>query len=318
MKNDLIPEREESLFMGMLVLVDMTGRYCQGIVTFSFNLISGDGLIVLPDVDHQHVYMQQLFLLHTITIPKLSFFCGILYLSGEIYKGKNAARRIAVQPHHGRRNGRVLDGFKKTGSGWRTTEYEQDRGKVRINKASRENDYQAAGQRNRREPSMLIGVMSDTHDNILQAQQAVSFFNNEGVEQVLHAGDYIAPFMIDTLKDLEAPLAGVFGNNDGDRVLLEQKAAAFPRLTIAGVFARLDAGGIRIALLHGHDRQLLQMLLSSRDLDLLVYGHTHLADIRRNGSLLIVNPGEVYGHLSGRSTVALVDTEKRAGRIVEI
>jgi predicted phosphodiesterase len=31
-----------------------------------------------------------------------------------------------------------------------------------------------------------------------------------------------------------------------------------------------------------------------------------------------VNPGEVYGHLTGRSTVALVDTEKRAATIVGI
>ncbi len=165
---------------------------------------------------------------------------------------------------------------------------------------------------------MLIGVMSDTHDNRLQTEQAVSFFNNEGVEQVLHAGDYIAPFMIDTLRDLEAPLTGVFGNNDGDRALLEKKAAAYPHLTIGGFFARLDAGDMKIALLHGHDRQLLEMLMGSASLDLLVYGHTHLAEIRRNESLLIVNPGEVYAHLSGRSTVALVDTEKRAGRIVEL
>jgi hypothetical protein len=165
---------------------------------------------------------------------------------------------------------------------------------------------------------MLIGVMSDTHDNILQAEQAVSLFNNEGVEQVLHAGDYIAPFMIDTLSELEAPLTGVFGNNDGDRVLLEKKAAAFPLLTIGGVFARVDAGGMKIALLHGHDQQLLQMLMGLESLDLLVYGHTHRPDIRRNGPLLIVNPGEVYGHLTGRSTVALVDTEKRAATIVEI
>jgi putative phosphoesterase len=60
------------------------------------------------------------------------------------------------------------------------------------------------------------------------------------------------------------------------------------------------------------------MLMGLESLDLLVYGHTHRPDIRRNGPLLIVNPGEVYGHLTGRSTVALVDTEKKAATIVEI
>jgi len=32
---------------------------------------------------------------------------------------------------------------------------------------------------------MLVGVMSDTHDDIMQTKKAVSRFNREGVEQVL-------------------------------------------------------------------------------------------------------------------------------------
>lgn len=165
---------------------------------------------------------------------------------------------------------------------------------------------------------MLVGVMSDTHDNIAQTKKAVSRFNHEGVEQVLHAGDFVSPFMIDTLKELAAPLTGVFGNNDGDRSLLEKKSAAVSHLKIAGTFARIDAGGLRIAILHGNDRELLKTLAGCGCLDLLVYGHTHRPEIRRDGSLLIVNPGEVYGHLTGKSTVALVDTVKQSAEIVEI
>jgi putative phosphoesterase len=165
---------------------------------------------------------------------------------------------------------------------------------------------------------MLIGVMSDTHDDIIKTKKAVSRFNHEGVELVLHAGDVISPFMIDTLKELAAPLTGVFGNNDGDRLLLERKSAALPHMKIAGTFARIDAGGMRIALLHGNDRELMETLAGCGSLDLLVYGHTHRPEVRRDGSLLIVNPGEVYGHLTGKSTVALVDTVKRSAEIVEI
>lgn len=165
---------------------------------------------------------------------------------------------------------------------------------------------------------MLIGVMSDTHDDIVLTKKAVSRFNREGVEQVLHAGDFISPFMIDTLKELTAPLTGVFGNNDGDRRLLERKSAGLPSMMIKGTFARIDAGGMRIALLHGDDRELLGTLTACGSLDLVVYGHTHRPEVRKDGTLLIVNPGEVYGHLTGRSTVALVDTVKRSAEIVEI
>jgi putative phosphoesterase len=165
---------------------------------------------------------------------------------------------------------------------------------------------------------MLIGVMSDTHDDIAQTKKAVSRFNREGVEQVLHAGDFISPFMIDTLKELKAPLTGVFGNNDGDRLLLERKSGMLPSMKITGTFARIDMGGIRIGLVHGKDRELVEALTACGSLDLLVYGHTHRPEIRKEGSLLIVNPGEVYGHLTGRSTVALVDTVKRSAEIVDL
>jgi len=165
---------------------------------------------------------------------------------------------------------------------------------------------------------MLIGVMSDTHDAMAQTRKAVELFNRENVELVLHAGDLVSPFMIDTLKELRAPLTGVFGNNDGDHALLAKRLAAFPRLKIAGSFARIDAGGMKIALLHGNDPDLLATLAKCSSLDLLVYGHTHHPEVRKEGSLLVVNPGETYGHLTGRSTVALVDTVKRSAEIVDL
>jgi hypothetical protein len=80
----------------------------------------------------------------------------------------------------------------------------------------------------------------------------------------------------------------------------------------------MNLGGMRIGLVHGNDRDLLETLVTCGSLDLLVYGHTHRPEIRRVGSLLVVNPGEVYGYLTGRSTVALVDTVKRSGEIVDI
>src|SRR5512137_55253 len=147
---------------------------------------------------------------------------------------------------------------------------------------------------------MLIGVMSDTHDDIAQTKKAVATFNQKKVDHVLHAGDIISPFMIDTLKELKAPLTGVFGNNDGDRVLLERKSGLLPSMKITGTFARIDVGGMRIGLVHGNDRELVETLTTSGSLDLLVFGHIHRPEIRKEGALLVVNPGEVYGHLTGR------------------
>jgi len=165
---------------------------------------------------------------------------------------------------------------------------------------------------------MLIGILSDTHDNVPKTRAAVKRLNKEGVACVLHAGDFIAPFIIDTLKDLAAPMTGVFGNNDGDRILLEKKCAAYPHVKIQGNFTRIKEGGVTIALTHGSNGELLEALSECSSIDLLVYGHTHRAEIRKQGSTLIVNPGEVCGYLTGKSTIALVDTARREAEIVEI
>ena len=59
---------------------------------------------------------------------------------------------------------------------------------------------------------MLIGVISDTHDNLPIIEKAIKKLNEENVALVLHAGDYVSPFVIPKFKALNAKLIGVFGN----------------------------------------------------------------------------------------------------------
>ena len=55
MGNDLISQREKSIFMGFFVFVDMDRGYFKGLVAVGFDLLVADAFIVLLDVDHQHV-----------------------------------------------------------------------------------------------------------------------------------------------------------------------------------------------------------------------------------------------------------------------
>jgi len=50
----------------------------------------------------------------------------------------------------------------------------------------------------------------------------------------------------------------------------------------------------------------------------VVHGHAHEAKVYRKGRTLIVNPGEACGYLTGRSTIALLDTSKLEVKIVEL
>lgn len=69
---------------------------------------------------------------------------------------------------------------------------------------------------------MLVGLMSDTHDNLPLIDKAIAKMNEANVALVLHAGDYIAGFVIPRFKQLKSRMIGVFGNNDGDHELLKK------------------------------------------------------------------------------------------------
>jgi len=165
---------------------------------------------------------------------------------------------------------------------------------------------------------LLIGLIADTHDNLPTVDKAVKKLNEKNVELVLHAGDYVAPFVIPKFKELKAKLIGVFGNNDGDRELLKKRFNECEGLEMRRNFAEILVDGLKIALLHGSEEELLKALIESESFDVVVHGHTHKAEVYRRGKTLIVNPGEVCGYLSGKSTIALLDTVKREAEIVEL
>jgi hypothetical protein len=58
MGNDLIPQREESIFVGFFIFMDMDRRDFKGTVPLSADFIVGDSLIILLNVDHQHMEME--------------------------------------------------------------------------------------------------------------------------------------------------------------------------------------------------------------------------------------------------------------------
>lgn len=165
---------------------------------------------------------------------------------------------------------------------------------------------------------MLVGIIADTHDNLKMVDKAVGKLNERNVELVLHGGDYVAPFVIPRFKKLKGRLIGVFGNNDGDHELLKKRFSESDRLEMRENFAEIVVNGLKIALLHGNEEELLNVLVSSECFDIVVHGHTHRAEVCQKGRTLVVNPGEVCGYLSGKSTIALLDTSTLKAEIVPL
>jgi|Deesub1362B_J571_1020462.scaffolds.fasta_scaffold00208_30 hypothetical protein len=159
---------------------------------------------------------------------------------------------------------------------------------------------------------MLIGVISDTHDDMVQIRRAVEVLNKRDVSLVLHAGDYCAPFVFEFLRDLRAPLKGIFGNNDGDRLLLQEKSGG--ALQVQPLVMELQ--GRRLVLMH--EPPLLQALATSGLFDVLIYGHLHEPEVRQAGRALILNPGKVARLHKGESTLAVLDLQSLQAELIKL
>jgi putative phosphoesterase len=159
---------------------------------------------------------------------------------------------------------------------------------------------------------MLVGMLADSHDDMEALRRAVDLFNRRRAAIVVHAGDFCSPFTREVLGDLEGEFAGIFGNNDGDRLtLLERYEGALHRPPWV-----TSLGGRRAVLVH--EPVLVDSLAASGDFDLVVYGHTHRAAVRRKGGTLTVNPGKTARLHRGEATVALLDTEGMEVEIVPL
>ncbi len=156
---------------------------------------------------------------------------------------------------------------------------------------------------------MLIGVISDSHDNLPMTEKAVKVLRDAGADMLLHCGDFISPFTLDVLTEASVPLVGVFGNNDGEKTGLTGK---YPNIYEGPHRFQLQGRSIVMA----HDPEILQKELSCND-DIGLCGHTHEAEIKK-GPPLLVNPGETGGWLTGRCSTALVDLQELCVELIEL
>ena len=150
---------------------------------------------------------------------------------------------------------------------------------------------------------MKIGVVSDTHNNLGNVREIVRLFNAAGVDRVVHTGDITKAKTLDVLAGLDAPLFGVYGNNDVERETLEASAVRH-----AFVFRdpplELHWAGRHIVVVHD-PRDLRQ--LHDNEHHLALHGHTHMVRCERQDKTLIFNPGECAGHMKGYNAVGVVD-----------
>jgi len=160
---------------------------------------------------------------------------------------------------------------------------------------------------------LRLGVISDTHGHVELTRPAVRMLESLEVDAVLHCGDIGSTAVVELFAAW--PTHFVFGNCDEGTGSL---AAAIERAgqTCHGLFGELNFDGVKVALLHSHERSRFREAIDSGRYGLVCYGHTHVAAIDRRRDTLILNPGAIYR--ASPHSIAVVDLPAIEATIIEL
>ena len=131
-----------------------------------------------------------------------------------------------------------------------------------------------------------LGVISDTHKHIANLSKAIKYLKEQGVETFLHLGDDYSD-VDDTGERDVIRVPGVFSDAYQD--------AKIPNRRIENVV------GWRFLLTHtvsSHPNDLPgdpkpEDLIRKQRVHVVLYGHTHIPDVKQEASVIFINPGHL-------------------------
>ncbi len=151
---------------------------------------------------------------------------------------------------------------------------------------------------------MRIGVLSDTHIHLAEEIPAKVVAAFSDVDLIIHAGDFVGSGVLEGLKII-GEVRAVHGNVDS--ITLRNMLPEKEIFTIEGR---------KIGITHGwgspngiQDRVLGRL----GEVDIIVYGHSHIARIEKIGNVLFFNPGPGW-----RSFGILTIDKEVTGEIIRI
>ena len=161
---------------------------------------------------------------------------------------------------------------------------------------------------------MLIGVVSDTHNNLKNIEEIITLFNKKRVNFVIHTGDISNAKSLERFSSLKCKLIGVYGNNDRNEVGLD-KVSVKHSFEFQEPPKCIKIGNRKIAIFH-EPEQIDDFISQNPNIDIVLHGHTHRYRNEINHGALIFNPGESAGMVKGKNSIGLVDLARlEASRI---
>jgi putative phosphoesterase len=167
--------------------------------------------------------------------------------------------------------------------------------------------------------TVKVAILGDTHIRRFKDLPRDMMEEIEDSDWVIHVGDYVALDVLDGLIRLKGDsFKGVYGNADPKYIIDKVPSSEIFKISGKKIGITHPASGGSIEII----KSKVMNLFKNKDVDIIVYGHTHEPEIKYEEKILLINPGKGYLETEyfGTSTtiVILILNQKINYKIKEI
>jgi uncharacterized protein len=171
--------------------------------------------------------------------------------------------------------------------------------------------------------TMIIGVMSDTHDDVNSVDASFELFRENNIDLLIHCGDWKSEstycYIINKAYKNNIPLYGVLGNRDSFDCI---EFNFSPQVKIEKEFLEFDVDGVLYGVYHGHQKNFLKKCIDCQKYKAIFTGHTHAPELKMVGEITVINPGSTTFSIPRQrdfiGTIALYNTKENNVTILEL
>ena len=160
---------------------------------------------------------------------------------------------------------------------------------------------------------MKIGIISDTHGDIVQVEKALSILSD--CQHIIHCGDVLYhgprnelpknynPKKLAELLSTKDNIVYVRGNcdSDVDEMVIKKDLKEKNRL--------INFDEYKIYAVHGYEETEDDRVKKASELgaDIVISGHTHIKVLKKKDEIIVINPGSTTIPKDGSSSVGIID-----------
>ncbi len=150
---------------------------------------------------------------------------------------------------------------------------------------------------------MRIGLVSDSHGELGPLQRALEDWGE--VDLILHAGDIYQDALWLSMQT-EVEVVGIAGNCDVWSMAPRDRMIEVNGRTLWLVH------GHRLGIKHGYEE--LIAAAKARDVDIVVFGHTHQPIVFFSDNIVFVNPGSVSDGRGSECSYGILEIDEQGIR----